>query len=71
MDTAWISAPAGERLLSVRELAAYLGVRPTTIYQWRSTGASLPPAVKISPHLVRYRRCDVDAWLDAHSQAGV
>jgi excisionase family DNA binding protein len=47
------------------ELAARLQVPPKTLAQWRSDGTG-PPFVKIGRH-VRYRRADVDRWLDGRT----
>jgi excisionase family DNA binding protein len=52
-----------EKLLNVREIAAYLGVTPGTIYKMTSVNAD--PAI---PHIklggaVRFDRADIDTWL--------
>ena len=47
---------------SAEELAEELAVPLRTIYVWRSRGQG-PRAHKIGRHL-RYRRVDVEAWLD-------
>ncbi len=49
------------RLLSPRELAAYLGLPVATLYQYRYRGEG-PPGYKIGGH-GRYRWSDVQAWL--------
>jgi excisionase family DNA binding protein len=49
-------------LLSTLDLASYLGVPVTTLYGWRYKGEG-PRASKVGRHL-RYRRIDVEAWLD-------
>lgn len=53
----------GERLLTVEEVAEWLGVPVGTIYAWRyrSTG---PASYKVGRH-VRFRRPDVEQWLEA------
>jgi excisionase family DNA binding protein len=51
-----------ERLLSVAEVASYLGVPVKTLYQWRHKGVG-PRAMRVGRHL-RYRRSEVDRWLD-------
>lgn len=53
-----------ERLMSAPEIAEYLGVPLATIYQWRSRQSG-PRGIKVGKH-VRYRRADVEAWLDRH-----
>lgn len=53
-----------ERLLSPEDLASILQVSVKTIYNRRSNGSSLPPALNLGGQ-VRYRQADVQAWLDA------
>lgn len=53
-------------LLTVRDLAAWLGVAEASIYGWRYRGEG-PPAVKVFGR-VRFRRADVDAWLTEQSR---
>ena len=50
-------------ILSVAELAAYLGVPVSTIYFWRGRGEG-PPGFKVGRQ-VRYRADDVSLWLEA------
>ncbi len=52
-------------LLSPQQLADYLGVPLATVYRWRheSTG---PRGIKLGKH-VRYRRRDVETWLDTRT----
>jgi len=47
-------------LLSVSELAAYLGIPVRTLYNWRQNGTG-PKAFRVGKYL-RYRREDVLAW---------
>jgi excisionase family DNA binding protein len=49
-------------LLSLQELAEYLGVPSGTIYQWRYRGVG-PAGIKVGRH-VRFRMSDVQRWLD-------
>lgn len=37
-----------------------------TVYAWRSKGY-LPPAYRLGKH-VRWRRSDIEAWLEAHRE---
>ena len=53
---------SNNHLLSPTELATWLGVPVSTIYNWRYTRSG-PPGFKVGRH-VRYRRAEVDAWLD-------
>ena len=50
-----------ERLLTVDEVAEWLGVPVGTIYAWRYRGGG-PASYKVGRH-VRFRREDVEAWL--------
>ena len=51
-------------LLDEKQAAALLTVEPGTLSVWRSTGRYKIPFVKIG-HLVRYRRTDLETWLDS------
>jgi excisionase family DNA binding protein len=57
-----------EPLLTVEELAAVLQVPVATLYQWRVTGRG-PAGVRVGRH-VRYRRSEVERWLDEQQEAG-
>lgn len=57
-----------ERLLSVDEVATYLGVPVATLYQWRHKGRG-PTAYRVGRHL-RYEPSAVRAWLADHVAAG-
>ena len=54
---------AGADLLDDKAAAAYLSLSPGTLSVWRSTGRYNLPYVKVG-RLVRYRRADLDAWLE-------
>src|SRR5581483_10972825 len=49
-----------DRLWSVEEVSAYLGVPVKTLYQWKWRGAG-PPVRKIGRHL-RYDPAAVERW---------
>lgn len=51
-----------ETLLSPKELADFLNLPVRTIYAWRSRREG-PAAMRIGKH-VRFRRADVEAWLE-------
>ena len=51
-----------DRLLTVEDLADYLGVPVATMYAWRYRHQG-PPGFRVGRHL-RYRRSDVDEWID-------
>lgn len=54
-------------LLTVAEVASYLGVPISTIHFWRGRDDG-PPAVKVGRRL-RYRTDDVARWLDERKSA--
>jgi excisionase family DNA binding protein len=51
-----------DNLMTVQDVAAYLGVPVATVYAWNSRGQG-PRRYRLGKH-VRYRRADVDAWVD-------
>lgn len=51
------------QLVGVKELAAELGVPPATIHAWLYRGVG-PASYKVGRHR-RFRREDIDAWLEA------
>jgi hypothetical protein len=55
------SAPIGA-LLSPEDVAAITGLSVETLAQWRSQRKGIP-FLKLSRNVVRYRQCDLDAWL--------
>ena len=50
-----------DRLLTVEELAEYLGVPVATLYQWRYRRQG-PPGFRVGRY-IRYRRNDVEQWI--------
>lgn len=56
----------GVKLLSVKDVADYLGVPVRTIYGWRSTGRG-PRGYRIGKY-VRYKPEDVEAWVEAQHE---
>jgi excisionase family DNA binding protein len=52
----------GERLMTLAEVARYLGVSRHTLYDWRVRHLG-PPGYRVGRH-VRYRLSEVDAWLE-------
>ena len=48
-------------LLTVRDLAEYLGLPVGTLYTWRYRGRG-PLGFRVGRH-VRYRQSDVDGWI--------
>jgi excisionase family DNA binding protein len=60
LNDAW--REPGEALLSIAELAAYLGVPVATIYRWRHEHQG-PVGYRIGRY-IRYRARDIEEWLE-------
>lgn len=52
-----------EALLTLQQVAGWLGVSKATLYAWRYQGDG-PPGYRLHGGGVRYRRADVEQWLD-------
>lgn len=59
--------PKNPNLVDEREAAEMLGVSPGTLSVWRSTGRYALPFIKVGRN-VRYRKSDLDAWLEAQTR---
>jgi excisionase family DNA binding protein len=57
-----------ETMMTPEDLANFLGVPVATLYRWRHQGDG-PRAYKVGRHL-RWRRADVEQWLDLQSNQG-
>lgn len=55
--------PELDRLLTTDEVAEYLQVPRTTLYGWRYHNDG-PPSLRVGRH-VRYRRDDLDRWVQS------
>ena len=53
---------ATERLMSLEEVAEYLGVPVRTLYSWRATRKG-PRGFRVGKY-VRYKASDIEAWLE-------
>lgn len=49
--------------MTTDEVATWLKVSPSTLCRWRQVGQG-PRVTWLSPACPRYRRSDVEAWLD-------
>ncbi len=56
-----------DRLLTIEELAEYLGVQIQTIYKWTHQGCI--PFTKVGK-LLRFREGDIARWLEKHTSQG-
>ncbi|UCF14392.1 MAG: helix-turn-helix domain-containing protein [Phycisphaerales bacterium] len=52
------------QLMSIEDLAAYLGDSKRTIYKYIASG-DCPPYIRISSKSIKFDRADVDAWLES------
>ncbi len=56
-----------DRLLTLNQIAAYLGVPIATLYQWRHRGEG-PRGIKVGGH-VRVRESELERYLDAQTDS--
>ena len=61
MTTTPTRETAVDRLWTVEDVSAFLGIPVGTLYQWRHRRVG-PPAAKVGRHL-RYDPADVRSWL--------
>jgi len=55
-------------IMTLDQVASYLQVPRNTIYHWRKAGGG-PVGRQLGKH-IRFRRTDVDTWLDAQATTG-
>ncbi len=67
MTTETTKASGLEPLISIEDLAEYLGVPVTTIYDWRVAGKG-PCAIRVGRHL-KFAVTDVREWLAHHRES--
>ena len=51
-------------LMSVEELAEYLGESKRTIYRYIQTG-DCPPYIRLTQKNIKFDQADVDTWLES------
>lgn len=61
-------AQRSRELLDEKAAADFLDLKPGTLSVWRSTGRYAIPFIKCG-HLVRYRRSDLEKWLESRTRA--
>jgi len=61
--------PKEEELLTPPQAAKYLGVSLRTLQSWHERGIA-PPSIKYPSGARRYRRSDLDAYIEAHREDG-
>lgn len=64
-----MSETSFEPMMLTTEVAEYIGMSEATLRGYRVTGKGGPSWVKLPNGLVRYRRRDVDAWINGHAEA--
>lgn len=52
-----------ESLLTTQQVAEIIGISPDTIARYRRQGNG-PKYLRLGNNLIRYRRSDVEEWLD-------
>lgn len=60
---------AAQEVLTRPQAAAYLSLRPQTLAKWACLGREGPRFFKHGK-VVRYRKSDLDAWLEQHTVGG-
>jgi predicted DNA-binding transcriptional regulator AlpA len=53
-----------DNLLKTEDAASYLGLSPSLLNKLRLTGGG-PKFLRLAGRAIRYRRADLDAWVDA------
>jgi predicted DNA-binding transcriptional regulator AlpA len=69
------SQPFHSEILTVEDLAAWLKVSPRAIYELsrsrsQARGRHPLPAIRIHKKMLRFRRSDIEAWLQRCAEAG-
>jgi excisionase family DNA binding protein len=59
-------AAFNDEMLTIEELAAYLKLKPQTIYKWAQTGKV--PGAKFGKEW-RFRRSSIEKWIDSQIPA--
>lgn len=59
---------SSRELLDEQQAAITIDVTPGTLSVWRSTGRYNLPFIKVG-RKVRYRRADLETWLEARTRA--
>ena len=59
--------PETAELLTQGQVACLVGVSEKAMEGWRYKGGG-PPYIRISSRCIRYRRADLEAWLDSRTR---
>ncbi len=55
--------------MNIAQAAAYLGVAKSTLYTWRTRRPGFGPRAVKAGGALRYRRSDLDAWIEDHAES--
>lgn len=55
--------------MNITQAAAYIGIAKSTLYTWRTRRPGFGPRAVKAGGALRYRRSDLDAWIEAHVEA--
>lgn len=54
--------------MNIAEAALYVGMAKSTLYTWRTRRPGFGPRAIKAGGALRYRRSDLDAWIEAHAE---
>lgn len=57
-----------ESMLTLRQVAEYLGTSEQSVYAMRHRGDG-PPAIVLGKRVLRFRRADVDQWIESRLES--
>lgn len=55
--------------VDIAQAATYIGISKATLYTWRTRRPGFGPRAVKAGGALRYRRSDLDAWIEAHAEA--
>lgn len=55
--------------MNITQAAVYIGIAKSTLYTWRTRRPGFGPRAVKAGGALRYRRSDLDAWIEAHAEA--
>ena len=54
--------------MDIAQAAEYIGIAKSTLYTWRTRRPGFGPRAVKAGGALRYRRSDLDAWIEAHTE---
>lgn len=57
--------------MNIAQAAVYLGISKATLYTWRTRRPGFGPRAVKAGGALRYRRTDLDTWIDEHAETPV